>query len=74
MEFNFIEVLKLFQDNPELMLIALVVLVIMIVAIKVLPKNKIGIVKAKKTTIEQSSSKGNIVDKIDSDKVKITQR
>ena len=73
MEFNFMEILKLFQDNPELMLIALIVLVIMVVLIKVLPKNKIGVIKAKTTTVDQSNTKGNIIDEIESDEVKVTQ-
>lgn len=68
----FVEVLKLFQDEPLLMLLALFALVFMV--IKVTKKNRIGSIKAKRTTIEQSAEKGNEIDKIESDDVEVIQR
>ncbi len=72
---NWVELLKLFQDNPEYMLIAFIAIIVMLILIKVLSRNKIGEIKSKNTTIEQSGKKGNSINKIDSEEdTKIVQK
>lgn len=68
----FTDILKLFQDEPWLMLLALFALIFMI--IKLTNKNKIGSIKAKKIKLEQSTKKGNEVSEIESDDVDVIQR
>lgn len=67
----FTEILKLFQNHPILMLIALIALIYMVIVVT--KKNKIGKITATQTKVKQSPTKGNVIDEIKSDIVEVVQ-
>lgn len=71
--FDFIKALELFKNNPILMIIAFILIVLAFVFITYKPKNKIGNIKSKNMKLKQTGLKNNEVGDIESDKVDIEQ-
>ncbi|MFX4284795.1 hypothetical protein [Aliarcobacter butzleri] len=74
MDINWTEVLGLLKENPILLLIAIIILIITSAIVFYKPKNKIGKIKSKRAKVIQEGVKTNEIKEIDSEELELSQR